>query len=47
MDRRQLTFSREAAHEGYDEEGFCLISPEVPIQVESEVIDITDFEVVD
>ena len=39
--------SREAAYEGYDEEGFCLICPEVPIEVESEILDVADFEVVE
>lgn len=39
--------TRADAYEGYDEDGFCLISPEVPIQVESEIMDITGFEFLD
>lgn len=38
--------TREKAYEGYDEEGFHLKYPDVPIEVESEVLDITGFEAV-
>lgn len=42
----QIFASREEAYEGYDDEGFDLTYPEVPIEVDSEILDITGFEVV-
>ncbi len=38
--------TKEEAFEGYDEEGFDLEYPDIPIEVEEGVLDITRFEVV-
>lgn len=38
--------SREEAYEGFDEDGFCLICPGAPIEVEETIFDTAGFEVV-